>query len=339
MSRNILVIGGGQSAEHGVSLATAAQIGDALRGNGFAVGAVTIRRDGIWSHGGRALGPTPRRSVSGALALFDGVQAVFPAVHGPLGEDGTLAALCALTHTPMVGSPLSAGAMGMNKWVTKLVAEACGLRTARYRHLIVPSSGAPDHEALAAAERALNGDLVVKPVAAGSSYGVSLARGIGQLAAAVQRAARFDEHVLIEEAIVGRELDVAVLREADGTRWAAPPLEIRARGLFDTASKYDGSAPFSVPASLTRDDVSAITDAAFTMFDALGCGGVARVDFFLTELGLVLNEVNTLPGMTVDSQVPRMFAAAGVGYSELLSRLVAGARIPVTAPLAEGVPD
>jgi D-alanine-D-alanine ligase len=124
----------------------------------------------------------------------------------------------------------------------------------------------------------------------------------------------------------GREIDVAVLREKGGVRWAAPPLEIHATGLFDTATKYDGSARFTVPAALASAETTALQRAAIAVFDALGCDGVARMDFFLTEEGPVLNEVNTMPGMTAASQVPRMFAAVGVPSVDLVDRLVRAAR-------------
>ena len=169
------------------------------------------------------------------------------------------------------------------------------------------------------------GPVVVKPVSAGSSYGVGLVREEGELAAALREAARFGRKMLVEEVVRGREIDVAVIREAGGVRWAAPPLEIETVGLFDTATKYDGSARFTVPAALAPAENAALTRAALTMFDALGCAGVARMDFFLTDRGPVLNEVNTMPGLTAASQVPRMFAAAGVDYVDLVGRLVRAA--------------
>ena len=145
-----------------------------------------------------------------------------------------------------------------------------------------------------------------------------------------------------EAAATGR-IDVAVLQEADGSRWAPPPLEIHTSGLFDTATKYNGTARFTVPAELGSSDRAAITRAALAMYDALGCSGVARIDFFLTDNGLVLNEVNTMPGMTAESQVPRMFAAAGVAYGELVARLIGAATVPTAVPtavpLADGRPE
>lgn len=314
----VLVIGGGQNAEHDVSLASAAAVEVALRVGDHEVESLTISREGIWSRGGEATGATPAASLSAALELLSRVDVVFPAIHGALGEDGALAALCALAGVRVVGSGIRAGAIGMDKWATKLVAEAAGLRVARGR--LIDARHLDDVE--------FDGPVVVKPVSAGSSYGVSLVRDAEELAPALQEAARYDRRILVEEVVRGREIDVAVLRDAGGVRWAAPPLEIEAPGLFDTATKYDGSARFTVPAELEEADAAALKHAALTMFDALGCAGVARMDFFLTEDGPVLNEVNTMPGLTAASQVPRMFAAAGLTYVELVERLVRAAEVP-----------
>jgi D-alanine-D-alanine ligase len=318
MTRRIVVIGGGQNAEHDVSLASAAGVAAALRSRGFAVDELTIGRDGTWRRGAEALGPQASSSLAGALRAFAQADAVFPAVHGPSGEDGALAALCVLAHTPMVGSGLRAGALGMDKWATKLVAEAIGARTARGRLVAADEIGAVEFET----------EVVVKPVASGSSYGVALARDASQLRDALRGAAQYDDRLLVEEVVVGREIDVAVLREAGGRRWAPPPLEVHADGVFDTRAKYDGSARFTVPARLDPAEHAAVVGAALRMFDALGCGGVARIDFFLTDDGPVLNEVNTMPGLTAQSQVPRMFAAAGVPYEQLVVRLVEAAVVP-----------
>lgn len=213
----------------------------------------------------------------------------------------------------------------MDKWATKLVAEAIGIRTAPGTLVQAKDIGRITFKT----------DVVVKPVSAGSSYGVSLARNPHQLVEALGTAARFDDRILIEQVIQGREIDVAVIRESDGTCWAPPPLEIHTKGLFDTAAKYDGSARFSIPAALGSAERETITLAALQMFEALGCSGVARMDFFLTDEGPVLNEVNTTPGMTAESQVPRMFAAQGIRYEELLTRLVNAASVPTPGPETE----
>jgi D-alanine-D-alanine ligase len=329
MTQHVLVIGGGQNAEHEISLRTAAAIGEALRSGGFEVSAVTIGGDGIWTDGQRPLGTSAAASLAAALPLLEQADVVFPALHGPLGEDGTLAALCALTQKPVVGSGLRAGAVVMDKWVTKLVAEAIGIRVAPGRLVRATDMGDIEFET----------EAVVKPVSAGSSYGVTLVRDARQLDKALRIASRYDYQILIEHVVYGREIDVAVLREADGSRWAPPPLEIHTSGVFDTATKYNGTARFTVPAELGSSHRAAITQAALAMFDALGCSGVARIDFFLTDNGLVLNEVNTMPGITAESQVPRMFAAAGVPYGELVARLIGAATVPPAVPLATGRPE
>ena len=170
-----------------------------------------------------------------------------------------------------------------------------------------------------------DGPVVVKPVAAGSSHGVSLVRWADELAPAITRALMLDDRALVEEVLVGREVDIAVLQRADGSLLVGPTLEIDAHGLFDTTRKYDGSATFTIPAALGSDDTREIEEAALALFAALGCRGVARFDFFVTADGVVLNEVNTAPGMTEQSQVPKMFAAVGLDYPALLAELVAGA--------------
>jgi D-alanine-D-alanine ligase len=325
MTQHVLVIGGGQNAEHEISLATAAAITGALRSRGFEVSSISIGRDGLWRHGKQPLGTSAAASLAAALPLFEQADVVFPAVHGPLGEDGALAALCALTQKPVAGSGLRAGAVGMDKWVTKLVAEAIAIGVAPGR--LVRATDVEEIE--------FETEVVVKPVSAGSSYGVTLVQDPCQLEEALRTASRYGDQILIEHVVPGREIDVAVLREADGSRWAPPPLEIHTSGVFDTATKYNGTARFTVPAELDSPDRAAITQAALAMFDALGCSGVARIDFFLTDSGLILNEVNTMPGMTAESQVPRMFAAAGVPYEELVTRLVAAATVPAAVPLVD----
>ncbi|WP_336641189.1 D-alanine--D-alanine ligase family protein [Microbacterium sp. USHLN272] len=318
MTVNVLVIGGGQNAEHDVSLASAAAVAAALRMGDHTVTCVTIDREGIWRADGIRAGASAAESLALAMPLIAQADVVFPAVHGAPGEDGALAALCALAGVRVVGSGVGAGALGMDKWATKLVADAVGIRTARGRVISADDIGDVEFE----------GAVVVKPVSAGSSHGVALVREEAELLPALRAAARLDRRILVEEVVRGREIDVAVLCEAGGIRWAAPPLEIHAEGLFDTATKYDGTARFTVPTQLASDESAGLRRAALAMFDALGCGGLARMDFFLTDDGPVLNEVNTMPGLTAASQAPRMFAAAGVAYPDLVARLVKGARVP-----------
>ncbi|MBX6357048.1 MAG: D-alanine--D-alanine ligase [Micromonosporaceae bacterium] len=308
MSR-VAVVGGGRSGEHDVSLASAAAVADALAGRHDVV-RLTIDREGTWrDHSGQPVG------LAAAIEVLRTCDAVLPMLHGPHGEDGTLAALCDLAGVPHVGSPPRAGALAMDKWVTKLVAGAVGVATAPGQLLTRADVGA----------YAWRGPVVVKPVAAGSSQGVSLVDSAEQLPAALAAAFAYDDRVLVEEVVHGREIDVAVLGRPGGGRQVAPPLEILAEGIFDHRTKYDGSARFLVPAPLADTERTELERAAVAVYDALGCAGLARVDFFLTERGPVLNEVNTIPGFTEHSQVPKMFAAAGMAYADLLDLLVTDA--------------
>lgn len=313
----VAVIGGGANCEHDVSLASAASVADALDPQRYDVVRLTIGRDGGWRLGERRL------ALSAAVALLESCDVAFPLVHGPHGEDGTLAALCDLAGVPFVGCDLRAGALAMDKWATKLVAEAVGVATAPGR--LLTRRTAPAH--------AWSHPVVVKPVAAGSSQGVALVATAREWPEALAAALDLDAtgQVLVEDVVAGREIDVAVLREPDGSLVCGPPLEIVVDGLFDYDAKYGGHADFRIPAALDEADRKALEDAALTVADALGCAGVVRIDFFLTDDGVVLNEVNTTPGMTAHSQVPRMFAAAGLDYAALLDRLIEGALAPSPA--------
>lgn len=307
----VAVIGGGKNCEHDVSLASAAAAAAALDRSRFEPVRLTIGTDGRWYD---EAGPIALGTAVEALRRCD---VVLPLLHGPHGEDGTLAALCELAGVPYVGSGVRAGALAMDKNATKLIALDHGIATAA--GVVV--------DARTAAVLPWTGPVVVKPVAAGSSQGVALVEAEDALVPAVTAALALDDRVLVEEVVRGRELDLAVLGRPDGSRVVAPALEIRVPGFFDFTTKYDGSAEFVIPAALTEEELKGLEDAAVTMYDALGCAGVARIDFFLTEVGPVLNEVNTIPGFTEQSQVPKMFAAAGTSYAELLTLLIGDALV------------
>ena len=306
MRTRVAVIGGGQSSEHDVSLASAAAIAGALDPAAYDVVALTIERDGQWCRDGQ------RMTLPSAVAILRTCAAAVPALHGPRGEDGTLAALCDLAGVACVGSGVRAGALAMDKWATKLVASGIGIDVAPGVLLSKAT----------AASYAFTHPVVVKPVAAGSSHGVSLVREAADLERALKEAFDLDDRVLVEDLVVGREIDVAVLGRPDGSRLVAPVLEVVVDGIFDYDTKYGGGADFRIPAVLSDDERESLEAAGVAMYDALGCAGVARVDFFVTDHRPVLNEVNTMPGFTEQSQVPKMFAAAGTTYADLLDLLV-----------------
>ena len=320
----VAVIGGGQNCEHEVSLASAAGVALGLEYVGYQVVRLTIGADGTWHDGGVRL-----PGLAGVVHILSGCDVVIPVVHGPHGEDGTLAALCDLAGITCVGSGLRAGALAMDKHVTKLIAADCGIATAPAVLLT----------ATTAAGYQWTRPVVIKPAAAGSSRGVTLVAEPARLSEALAAALTLDDRVLAEDVVSGREIDLAVLGRPDGTRMVAPPLEIVGDGIFGYQDKYGGQADLRVPATLCDDDRIALATAAVTMFDALGCAGVARIDFFLTVAGPVLNEVNTMPGFTEHSQVPKMFGAAGLPYPELYDLLVTDAlagRLEVAGPAGGG---
>ena len=299
MRTRVAVIGGGQNCEHDVSLASAASVAGALDPAAYDVVPLTIGRDGTWRD--RGLRPI---GLCGAAQVLRGCDVVFPVVHGPRGEDGALAALCELAGVPYVGSGVRRrrardGQVGDQ--AGRRGASASPPRPVHLRH-----RGHGRAPALDPPGRGQAGRRRLEPRRQPGRPSPTALRP------ALDAALALDDRVLVEDVVVGREIDVAVLRRADGSAVVAPALEIVADGLFDTTPKYGGHADFRVPAALDEVDAKALEDAALAAYDALGCAGVARVDFFLTEDGPVLNEVNTMPGMTEHSQVPRMFAAAGL---------------------------
>lgn len=314
---SVAVIGGGTGSEHEVSLASAAAIAGALDRDRYDVVELTIGRDGAWAQTG---GAPLADDLADAVRILGRADVVVPALHGPHGEDGTVAALLDLIGVPYVGSGVYAGAVAMDKAATKLLATEAGVATAPGIHVESPAD-----------PRLTNLELpvVVKPTRAGSSHGVAVVRDPVGLESAVADALALDDSALVEAFVTGREVDIAVIEHADGTLECGPALEIGvpAGGIFDTAGKYDGEPDFRIPAALSPGELAALEAAAVTMFRALGCRGLARVDFFLTSSGPVLNEVNTFPGFTSHSQVPRMFAAAGVSYPALLDILIGTALV------------
>ena len=308
----VVVIGGGTSSEHTVSLASAAAIAGALDPARFDVVPLTIRPDGSWA------GPDGHDlagDLAGAVAVLERADAAIAALHGPRGEDGTLAALFDLVGIPYVGSGVAAGAIAMGKHATKLLAASAGVASANG---VLVRGGADPRLG------ALRMPLVVKPDRAGSSHGVAVVHDREQLAAAIGAALAFGDEVLVEQYVQGREIDVAVIEHPDGRLECLPPLEIVVPegGIFDAEAKYGREPDFRIPAAIDHGTRAALETAAIVTFRALGAQGLARVDFFVTDDGPMLNEVNTFPGFTARSQVPRMAAAAGIDYPQLVELLV-----------------
>ena len=271
--------------------------------------------------------------AASAIAVLDSVDLVFPVLHGAYGEDGTIQGLLEMAGVGYVGSGVLASAAAMDKAFAKTMLRAAGLDVGRFL-VLRPGEPVDDREL----ER-LGLPVFVKPARAGSSIGISKVRGYDELPAALKLAFEHDSKVLIEAAVVGREIECGVLQDADGSVSASLPAEIRLRPDFDWYSfeaKYlEDASEFDIPADVGADAVRAIQDASCRAFRALDCAGLARVDFFLQRDGrLVVNEVNTMPGFTAISMYPKMWAETGVSYPELLDRLIATALSSAGAELS-----
>lgn len=338
----LVVIFGGQSAEHDVSCMTAVHVLRAADPQHYRTTAIGISRDGRWfqpslarlSHGGIDPDSLPDHLEATGVAtspevLFhehgDSEMVVFPLIHGPLGEDGTLQGLLELTGLPYVGSGVLACAMAMDKGVAKSLFAAAGLPQVKYRVL---REGTVTDAVIGEVVGDLGFPIFVKPANMGSSVGVSKANNADEVRTALNHAFQYDEWVLCEEAVVGRELEIAVL--GNTSPQASVVGEIQpGHDFYDYEDKYiTDSAVLHIPATLPTDKAIELRELALRAYQALRCEGMARVDFFYEEngRGFLLNEINTIPGFTPISMYPKLWAASGIGYSQLIDELVVHAR-------------
>ncbi|MDA2950719.1 MAG: D-alanine--D-alanine ligase [Actinomycetota bacterium] len=329
----VAVVYGGRSSEHAISCVSAGSILRHLDPSRFDVVPVGIARDGSWLRADAdpeelviADGRLPEvvggseNPLSRVGEVLADIDVVFPILHGPYGEDGTVQGLLELAGLPYVGAGVFASAAGMDKEFTKKILAAAGLPIGDFT-VLRPHQSAPTASDI---ER-LGFPLFVKPARGGSSIGVSRVTGPDDVPGAIAEARRHDPKVIIEAAIIGRELECGVLEFPDGSVNASTIGEIRVPGVgvYDFETKYlDDAAELDVPAALPDTDAKLLQDLAIRTFDALDCQGLARVDFFLTEDGPVINEINTMPGFTTISMYPRMWAASGVDYPTLVGTMV-----------------
>jgi D-alanine-D-alanine ligase len=350
----VAVVYGGRSSEHAISCVSAGSIMRNLDPQRFDVVAVGITPGGTWmltdaepdtlaiadrqlpqvtSASGRelALAVDPGRGgelvslSAGAGEVLGAVDVVFPVLHGPYGEDGTIQGLLELAGVPYVGAGVLASASGMDKEFTKKLLAAEGLPIGDQVVL------RPRQQTVSLEDRERLGlPVFVKPSRGGSSIGVSRVTAWDQLPAAIELARLNDPKVIVEAAIVGRELECGVLEFPDGRVEASTVGEIRVAGVrgredsfYDFATKYlDDAAELDVPAKIDDTIADEVRQLAIRAFQAIDCQGLARVDFFLTENGPIINEINTMPGFTTISMYPRMWAASGVDYPTLLATMV-----------------
>ena len=315
------VLGGGRSSEHEVSLASSASVASGLREAGHEVSEVTIGRDGVWrSAAGAEVALTPGRGL-------DGADAVFPVLHGPFGEDGTVQGLLDCLDVPYVGAGVLASALCMDKVTFKQLMAQAGVPQVDFRAVRVEEVRA-DGDRCARSVSELGFPLWVKPARLGSSVGIARVAHAAELDGALEAAFAYDGLVIAEANSTGLEVECSVLGNTDPI--ASVPGEIVLTGVseggwYDYEAKYTpGGMRLQVPARIPEPLRERVRELAVEVFLRSGCAGLARVDFFVgTEDGTVLvNELNTMPGFTQTSVYGALFAASGILYPELLDRLV-----------------
>lgn len=344
----IAVIYGGRSSEHSISCISAGAIRRALDPSRYEVLPIGITRDGGWYV--QSTDPSELRIIDGVLpevavtnqpvtfhadptqvdALLDTIDVVFPVLHGPYGEDGTVQGLFELAGIPYVGSGVLSSAVAMDKGYMKALFSAAGLGVGPYV-VITDQQWRTDESACRARIAKLGFPLFVKPARAGSSQGITKVHSAAELDAAIAEARKHDPRLVIEAGIDGvREIECAVMVDAEGIARASRCAEIIVRSgheFYDFAAKYlEDAADLVVPAEIPEEVEAHMRELAIVAFDALGCEGLARVDFFLLPDGsVVVNEVNTMPGFTPISMFPRMWDVSGMGYELLVDSLVTDA--------------
>lgn len=334
----VAVIFGGRSDEHSISCVSAGNVIAALDPQRYEVTPIGITREGDWvlqpEAASFAIGPGGELPQVGSgpevtPAQLAAVDVVFPVLHGPWGQDGTLQGLLELTGVRYVGAGVLASAVGTDKHFMKQLFAANGLPVQPWV-LARPHDWKHDPEAIREAVRRLGGAVFVKPARAGSSFGISRVSAGESIAAAVEEAQHFDPKVLIEAAADRpREVEIGVLGNPDGgTPMTSEIAEIRVGGdhaFYDFEAKYlpEQHTGLEVPADLPEQVASRVKELAVRAFVALDVEGLARVDFFILPNGeAILNEVETMPGFTATSMFPRMWAASGLDYPGLLDHLI-----------------
>jgi D-alanine-D-alanine ligase len=299
----VAVLAGGRSSEHDVSLASAESVRAGLAEGGHEAIDVRIDRAGRWTHDGEQVKLEP----SGGLL---GADAVFPALHGPFGEDGTVQGLLDLLDVPYVGAGVLASSLSMDKALFKDLMAAHGVPQVDYS--VVRDGGPPP---------TLGPPVFVKPARLGSSVGISKAVSEVELDRALALAFEHDPVVVVERMAAGLEVECSVLGNSEPEASTPGEIVVRKGDWYDYEAKYtDGGMELVVPARTSH--LEEVRRLAVEVFKIVGCTGMARVDFFVTEEGVLVNELNTIPGFTATSVYAKLWEATGVPYPELLGRLL-----------------
>ena len=344
---SVCVLFGGVSPEHEVSLRSAESVLNHLDKEKYNIFPVGITKTGDWVlYGGTdysklpggewlhceanrraALSPVRGQgllSFEGDCVVRERIDVVFPVLHGENGEDGAMQGLLQLAGIPYVGPNVAASAACMDKTLTKLVVDCAGIRQAAWKLVTAQELAANPDAVLDAVERRFAYPVFVKPAGTGSSVGVSKAKNREALRSALQKAAEFDKKILVEEFINGHEVEVAVLGNDAPAASVCGEIDAGTE-FYDYDAKYiSDCARLYIPARIDEQTAELVRDTAIRAYQALGCRGLSRVDFFVTydKNEVVFNEINTIPGFTSISMYPKLFAASGIPYGELLDRLI-----------------
>jgi D-alanine-D-alanine ligase len=354
--QTVVLIFGGRSSEHSISCATAAGVMGAIDRERYNLITVGITRDGrfvpavddaaVWAlPAGHMALPTVEFAGETIEFAFDGSREIFhtdafgkrtslgvadvafAVLHGPFGEDGTIQGFFELIGLPYVGNGVLASAAGMDKEFTKALFLQAGVPAVP--HVVIHRHNwLADQSSVLSQVKGLGGlPLFVKPARAGSSVGVSKVKSLDDFAAALEVAFAEDSKVVVERGVVGREVECAVLSGRAGSAprvSVAGEIVVHGREFYDFEAKYrdEDSVELIVPATLTAAELAEMQTIASRAFDALGCRGLGRVDFFLTADGFVVNEINTMPGFTPLSMYPKLWQASGLAYADLIDELI-----------------
>jgi D-alanine-D-alanine ligase len=329
------IVCGGASSEHEISCISAGGVLGAIDRNKYQPQLIGITKSGKWvlppDNYNLKIDGSNLPVISEELPETDidnlKVDVLFPVLHGTYGEDGGFQKDAENAGIKYVGSGIDASANGMDKSISKIIFKSNGLEVApgivATRDVWVKSP-----EKILEASKPFGFPLFVKPAKSGSSRGTSKVKNASELSRAIDFAFEYDDKAMIETAIVGREIECAVLQK-DGEVLASPLGEIKVLGdheFYDFEAKYlDGSTQLVIPADLPSSDSNKIQELAKTAFKALECSGLARVDFFYSDGKIIINEINTMPGFTSTSMFPRMWAQGGIAYKDLISTLIEGA--------------
>ena len=341
----VAILFGGKSAEHEISLISARNIVEAMDKDKYDVVSIGIDKQGRWffDERGLLLDPRERSHVisgrnSNPMAVLPGttptpmirtapgralgkVDVAFPVVHGPFGEDGTVQGLLKLANVPFVGAGVLGSAVGMDKDVMKRLLRDAGIPVAKF---LVFDRSAIRKISFAGVKRALRSPFFVKPANLGSSVGISKVRTNKELRSALKEAFLYDNKIVIEENIPGREIECSVLGN-DNPIASLPGEIITHHEFYSYDAKYldEKGAQLVIPAGVSKTIVKEVREMAVAAFKTLACEGMARVDFFLRDnRELFVNEINTIPGFTKISMYPKLWEASGIPYSKLIDRLI-----------------